>query len=231
MFSPSPQLSIAPATVVSWKKVSQGDPLAVNLDTVKTFVNRPIEDTFFDAELTTFIRVATAEIERVARIDLTAKVWTGTLFQFWPRILLNKRPFVTVNSVGYVDASTREIKTANPTLYVAAPNEQMTGMIHLGDSLNWPPTALRPDAVRITVKSGFAVTQQDKDAGYPEMPEEIRHALLMTISAMEAKRGDEAGSGGGSTTVYAMKNARGGNLMPPEAKSLIADYVYRWVTI
>ncbi len=229
MFSARPQLSIAPAAIVSWKKVSQGDPLAVSLDDVKTFVNRPIEDTFWDAEYTTFIKVAAAEIERVARIDLTAKTWVGTLPQFYDRIALNKRPFVTVDRLQYVAAATGEILDVDATIYQALPMHQLCGMLFLGDGLRWPNTALRMDAVRITVKSGFAVTKTDEAAGYPDLPDEIKHALLMTIAAMDNKRGDDTG-GVRATTVYAMKNARGGSLIPPEAKSLIADYVYRWVT-
>lgn len=231
MFAPRPQLSIQPAALINWRKTANGDPLAVSLDDVKTFVNRPIEDTFWDAEYTTFIKVAVAEIERVARIDLTAKTWVGTLPQFYDRIALNKRPFVTVDRLQYVAAATGEILDVDAAIYQALPVHQLCSMLFLGDGLDWPETANRMDAVRITVKSGFAVTVEDEAAGHPAMPDEIKHALLMTIAAMEAKRGDDAGGGGHSTTVYAMKNARGGTLLPPEAKTLIGEYIFRWVTV
>lgn len=230
MFLQQPALATPPAVIANWRKTAQGEPLAVSLNEVKTFVNRPIEDIFWDDEYARFIKTAIYEIERVCRIDLTAKTWVGTLSSFWDRVRIVKRPFLDVTGIEYV-ATDGTILTADADLYHALPAEQMTGMVFRGDGVNWPATARRQDAVRITVRSGFGITEEEVADGYPALPDEIRHALLMTIAALETKRGDDSQSGGGNVTVYAMKNARGGAILPPEAKSLLMDYVYRWVTV
>lgn len=230
MFARAPSLSTPPAVVANWRMTAQGAPLAVSLDEVKTFVNRPIEDPFWDDEYTRFIKTAMYEVERVCRIDLTAKTWVGTVAGFWDRIHLVKRPFVDVSGIQYVDPA-GTISTLDPDLYQALGVSQMTGMVFKGDGVSWPDAARRQDAVRITVRSGFGIADSEVNAGYPAFPDEIKHALLMTVAALETKRGDDSQSGGSNVTVYAMKNSRGGSLLPPEAKSLLADYVYRWVTV
>lgn len=230
MYSQTPALAISPAVVANWRQTGAGAALAVSLDEVKTFVNRPIEDDFWDDEYTRFIKTATYEIERVCQIDITAKTWVGTLPAFWDRIHLTKRPFVEVTGMQYVEP-TGTISTVTPTLYHALPAPQATGMVFRGDGLSWPAAARRQDAVRITVKSGFGLSDEEVDAGHPALPDEIRHALLMTIASLETKRGDDGGGGGGNVTVYAMKNARGGSLLPPEAKSLLMHHTYRWITV
>ena len=65
---------------------------------------------------------------------------------------------------------------------------------------------------------------------HPALPEELHHAVLMTVAALEKARGDTEASTG-NVTVYAMKNSRGGGLIPPEAMALIATYKYRMITV
>ncbi len=231
MFTPYPYTAIPPGVTPRWRRTSSGTALSVGLDTVKDFVNRPREDSFWDAELTSFIAVATAEIERECSLSLTAGVFRVTVPAFQDRIKLSQyRPFLDVTGIEYVDAETGEIETLASSVYHALTVDQECGMVFLGDGQSWPVAARRHDAVRITVRAGFAVDETDEEAGYLPRPSEVTHALLMTIAALDSGRGDSSGSVSSNTTVYAMKNSRGGGIIPPEAIALLRGWKYRWVT-
>jgi uncharacterized phiE125 gp8 family phage protein len=216
-----PAYAYAPPLVPRWTIVTPPavNALPVALDTVKIFINRPLEDTFWDAETTSLIRIAATAIENYCKITLIETVFQASVPQFFPNIRLDKRPFQNVLSVKYV-APDGEILTVDAGLWHALPIPQASGMVFLGDDLEWPETARRYDAVRIEVRAGFPEG---------EVPEEIMHALMMTVAALDRTRGDEQAKQGGNVTVYAMKNSRGGSIIPVEAKSLLGPHVLRFV--
>lgn len=223
-------IAINPAPIPRWRIASGGTGLAVDLNAIKIFTNRPVEDDFWDAELTSFAKVAQSQIEQACQVNLTPTTYVGTLHQFYDRMALRRpRPFVDVTKVEYVAKGTGEITTLPADTYIVSPGLQDCGLIELGDGLSWPETARRMDAVRIEVKSGYAVTENDIDNGYPPLPEDIKHAVLMTIAALEMARGDTQGSAGANVTVYAMKQSRGGGIIPAEAMALLSPY--RLVTV
>lgn len=223
-----PAISQPPALQSRWTKVSGGEALAVDLATVKTFVNRALEDDTWDDELTRFTRVAQQAIEKEAEIFLTPGVWRGTLPAFLDAFWILRRPFVSVDSIEYVDTS-GEIITLAADQYQVGFADQDCGIVYRGESVVWPYTARRLDAVRITVKAGFACLQDDIDLGYPPLPEDVQHALLMTIASMDQARGDMAASS--DATVYAMKASKKAGAVPQEAKTLLAHYKYWQVTV
>lgn len=227
-----PYTSIPPVVTPRWVRTSAAEELAIDLDTVKDFIDRPREDTFWDQELETFVKVATAEIEKECCLSLTPGEFRVTVPAFEDRLRLTKfRPFVEVSQIDYVAAETGEITTVDSTIYHAMPIEQECGMVFLGEGKAWPNAAYRHDAIRLTVKAGFGVNQADYDAGYFERPSEVTHALLMTIASLDMARGDTQASPGANVTVYAMKNSKGGSIIPQEAKSLLRNWTYRWITV
>lgn len=222
------QLSAPTAIVARWTRLTGGDALPVSLDTVKDFTARPRQDSEFDDELTTFVRVAQAAIENECRIQLTPGTWRADIPSFFERLRLLRRPFVEATSLKYV-ATDGEITDVDAALYHVQYEPQDIGVIYRGQGVTWPLTATRRDAVRVELKAGYALTQADEDAGYPVMPTEFSHAVLMTVASLEKARGDTEASTG-NVTVYAMKNSRGGGLVPPEAKALVYPYIYRSIT-
>jgi hypothetical protein len=226
-----PSFAQPPAGFPRWSLVTPGAALPVDLDTVKTFLNRPIQDTEWDAETTSFVKVAALAIESYAQLVLCASTWRGDLPAFYDNIRIAKRPFLDVTKIEYVDPGTGTITTVDPSLYHALPIVQNAGMAFLGDALRYPVAARRYDAVRITARAGFAITAADVAAGFEPMPDNVQHALLMTVASIDAKRGDEQSSGGGHQTVYAMKNTKAPSVIPPEAKALLGPWVYRNITI
>lgn len=231
MFS-GPYTSVPPTVAPRWRRIGAQQIVPVDLYTVKDFISRPREDTFWDAEIGTFIDVAAAEIERDCHLSLTPSVFEVTVPMFADRIKLSKyRPFVDVSEIKYVASGTGEITTLASSVYHALPVDQECGMVFLGDGQSWPDAAVRHDAVRITVKAGYALDDDDVLAGYPERPPEITHALLMTIAALDMARGDTQASPGSNVTVYAMKNSKGGSIVPQEARTMLARHAYRWITV
>lgn len=223
-----PAISVPPALQPVWTKVSGSDALAVDLGTVKSFVNRALEDDTWDAEIGRFIRAAQRAIERDAEVFLTPSVWRGTLPQFLDQIRIVRRPFVDITKIEYV-AVDGTITTLPTSMYQALPIQQACGMIFRGADNRWPDTAKRWDAVRIEVRCGYGLADVDYELGHPPMPEDVLHALLMTFASMDNARGDVASSS--DTTVYAMKASKGAGAVPQEARALLSDVKYRWVSI
>lgn len=226
-----PLIATPPAPMIRWKRTVAGSTLAIDLDRLKTFLNIPIEDDFFDAEKTGFIKVAQAEIERHCRLVMTASTWVGTLPMLYDQVRLVLRPFLDVTGVQYVEAGTGEIKTLDPTLYHVLPVDQNCGMLFVGEGVTLPDMANRHDAVRITARAGFGISQGELAAGYEPLPDLVEHALLMTTASLDMARGETQASAGANTTVYAMKQSRGGSIIPMEARNILAEWTYRWITV
>lgn len=221
MFATHTIYSAPPPVTPKWSVVTAGTALPVNLDKVKTFIHRPLEDTFWDTELTGFVRIATREIEKHLQMDLVQSTFRASLPYFTENIRINRRPFQSISKIDYV-APDGTITTVPSTLYHAMPIAQECGAIFLADRQQWPEIASRWDAVRIDVVAGYASGQ---------LPPDIEHALLMTVAAMDSKRGDQQEQGGSDVTVYAMKQAKGNSLIPVEARALISQYRLQTLTL
>jgi hypothetical protein len=218
-----PTIAWPPAVTPKWTRTIAGEPLIIDIDTYKDFINRPREDTFWDQQIEGFILAAQKEIERICQIFLVASTWVGTIPYFYNHIRINKRPFISVTEIDYVDPCTGTITTVDPTLYMGLPIAQLCGMVYLGEELEWPDVARRMDAVRVTVTTG--------SAGFVdgEMPSEIIHAILMTTAAIDKDRGDEGGGGSsGRMPVYFARHPMGGGgMVPASARALLGDYILR----
>lgn len=224
-----PTYAMPQAAIVRWKPSSGGAALAVDLNEIKKWVNRPVEDTYFDAEYTSMAIAAQRLIERHCQIQLTFGTWVGTVQCPADRIRLHRRPFVDVTGIEYI-APDGTITTMPTDLYHALDADLLTGMVFLGAGLSWPAMAYRRDAVRITARSGYSTSSGDTANGAPALPEDIRRALLMTIASMDSSHGDDAGASS-STTVFAMKQAQNAGAIPKNAEALLEPYCYKTVTL
>lgn len=212
----NPLIGLPNATIVEWEKSSGGATMAIDLNRVKTFLNVPIEDVYFDPEKESFIAIATEAIESYCQMSLTTTTWVGHLPEFYDQIRLLRRPFQSVTKLEYVDQTSGVVTTVDPTTYVVGTAPQKCGMIYKGDGLQWPAAANRWDGVRVTVTSGWASGQ---------MPKQVEHALLLTISALDHARADDMGASG-PRTVYALRHQVAPSIIPMEAKALLAPWRY-----
>lgn len=217
-FQPTQWINTPVTAVPDWEIVEDEFPLAVDLDTVKNFLNIPLEDTFFDAEKTAIAYAAQAEVERYIQCSLGTRTWVGNLPCFYNQIRVDKRPFQSVSKIEYVDPDTGVITTVDSSVYIAGRMSQKCGVISLGEGQAWPQPARRWDAVRITVLAGY-------DGNTTALPYPIQQAVLITTAALDRARGDGGGSGGRlANTVWGQKHNPAPSVMPSEAKALLAPY-------
>jgi hypothetical protein len=205
---------------IQWRQTASTPIASIILNDVKTFINRPVEDTFWDNETTAFIQVAQRAIEQHCEMSLSLATWVGTLPRLFDEFRIVRRPFAAVEKIEYVEPATGNILTVDPSIYHVVPIAQNCAMVALGEDASWPDTANRLDAVRITVKTGF----YDFDGVTPKLPQEIVQALSMTVTELDAARGDDGSPG--RQTVYAMKQVKAGYLSA-STQALIGHLTYR----
>lgn len=202
--------------VMIWTKAVEGGLSTIVLDTLKTWIHRPLEDNFWNAEASALIRVAQRAIERRFSLSLAQTTWVGRSNGFPTTIL--QRPFLGVTLIEYIHPDTGEVITLPTDQYVVAPGLQYCGQILPPRNVIWPECAERPDSVRITVTTGFS-----------DLPEDMVHAMMMTIAALDSNRGDGGGGGGShlDSTVYGATHASGPSIIPAGAMALLAPFAYR----
>lgn len=215
-------LTVRPAEVIQWRRVAVEPLSAVVLSTLKTWINRPLEDAFWDRESAVLVKVAQQAIERHCQMAIAPTTWLGTLSELQDAMRIMQRPFVSVDKIEYVDPVAGAVTTVPASVYQFGPMSQSMGWLQVGDGQDWPTAAVRQDAYRLTVKTGFYGLDPTK----AELPDDILHALMMTVAALDSNRGDEGGGGGGglSNTVWGQTHASGPSVIPSGAKALLAPY-------
>lgn len=203
-----------------WSVTVPASSLAIDLDQVKDFLNRPREDKFYDAQLTGFVRVAQRAIEQRCQLTLCQTTYVGSTSMLYARTLIKKRPFTAVTEIDYVDPTTGTITAVDPTTYATGFEPQLCGAVYLGDGNAWPCAANRRDAYRITATAGWTPDT---------IPSDVAQALLMTIANVDHSRGDTGTQSGGRVSVYAMQHPQAFSMVPQEAQALLAPYVLRTV--
>lgn len=225
MFFPSrpPSFQMAPPAPV-WERGAVTKTLAVDLDTIKNFLNIPLEDDFFDDEKTAMALAAQRAIETYCQMSLPETTWVCKLPMFYDELKLMKRPFIAVTKVEYADPDTGTITELASDQYGWGVGQQKVGFLYRGEDVAWPDTARRWDAVRITCTAGFP------DASLADY-EDIAQAILITIASLDKSRADDGATDRSTNTVYGLKNQTAPTIIPPEAKALLAPHIYRSLCI
>lgn len=220
-------LLVPPPVIIRWQKTAS-DPLgSVVLNAVKMWLNRPVEDTAWDRETTTLIKVAQQAIEKYCQMSLAPSTWVGTLPQLYDQFRVSIRPFSSIDKIEIVTPTTGAIETVDPSLYQVGPVSQMMGYVQIGNGVSWPDTARRLDAVRVTARTGFFNVQ-----GAPEVPDDIMHALFETVATLDLKRASDGEGGGGlNNTVWGATHTQAPLVLPASAQALLAPYTLRVVTV
>lgn len=98
----------------------------------------------------------------------------------WQSIELPRSPIVSVDSVRYIPSADGQLATLDPSVYVTDTATE-PGRIYPVLNSYWPLTQAVPRAVQITFT-----------AGYDQIPEPIRMAMLLMIGHWYAQREDSA---------------------------------------
>ena len=211
------------APIIQWTKLSSTPIAGLVLDNLKTWIHRPLEDSFWNAEAQSLIIVAQRAIERYAHLAIAPSTWVGTM-PYIPAVMrLDRRPFLSVEKIEIVEPVAGEIIEVAASTYQAAPISQMCGQLRVDDD-GWPEVAERQDAVRVTVKTGWP-TAGDPPA--PVIPEDILHAVMMMVASLDMHRGEEGSTNSQiANTVYGQTHSQGPMVIPPAVQAMLAPFRY-----
>lgn len=223
LISPFSTQRALPTPPIVWTKTASTSINGVVLNNLKTWIKRPLEDTFWDTEAQALVTVAFRALERyIGNFSFAPSTWVGTMPYIRAQEMIWRRPFLGVDKVEIVEPDTGSIVTVDPATYQAAPITQMCGQLW-ADEGGWPDTAIRQDAVRVTVKTGWPLDSSDPPA--PILPEDLMHAILMTVASLDMHRGEEGTDGGHlASTVYGQTHSSGPNVIPPGVQALVAPF-------
>lgn len=118
-------------------------------------------------------KVSRALMDQGIRLELPAFPASGV-------IRLPRPPVISVTSVRYRDTA-GTTQTLDPALYVFTADE-LTPRITIADGAAWPETQTHPAAVFVDYRAGFGTTPE-------AVPEDLRHAILLTVEHFYANRG------------------------------------------
>lgn len=210
---------------VIWTKTASDRVDGIILDSIKTWLNRPLEDAFWDAETSSLILIALRAIESWCNISVAPSTWVATMPYILPQQRIVRRPFLSVESITYADPETGTITTVDPATYQVGKTRQMCGLVRIGDSTGqWPDAAERQDAFTMTVKTGWPLDADNK----PVLPEDLVHGIMQTVAYLDTNRGDLDPHGGAlANTVYGATHQGGPQIIPQIAQALLAPFKYQ----
>lgn len=136
-----------------------------------------------DTLITTYLQAAINRLDGWAGIlgrCLITQSWRVDTYDFPPgdtiRLLF---PDVSAVSIAYVDPA-GSVQTLDPALYHLV-HDAMGGRVDLAHGASWPATAIRPDAVRVTVTAGYGATAA-------AVPHPIKAAILIMVGDLYKNR-------------------------------------------
>ncbi len=182
--------------------------LAVTLAEAKDQLSIDSDD--FQEQITRLIKAATSSIEQKLWRPLITQTLTLTLpgFPGDNTLPLPRPPIQSVPAIRYYaddDAEDMTVLTAGDYRLFKAMFD--TPFVYMKKGRSWPKTADRPDAVEIDFVVGYGDASTD-------VPEDIRHAILLTVGHWWANR--EAVLTGTIATT-----------LPNGVEGLIAPHVHR----
>lgn len=135
-----------------------------------------------DTVIASIIKAARLKIEKRCGISIALKQYEIKAASF-EGIALQNPPIVSVDAVKYLDTDGVE-QTVPPSDYVLMDDAYAP---YLFPVVNWPSTAQRPDAVRVTYTSGIDIEDSPPD----EVPDDLLQAMRLEIGAMFENREQE----------------------------------------
>lgn len=160
--------------------VRSGNPAAEPLTLAEAKAHCRVDGADEDAYITALISAARLLCEHLTGRTLIRQTWVLTLDAFPDAIALPNPRVEDITSVQYVD-------TAGATQSLALSGVQLDRASDYANWLvpaygfSWPATREQPNAVVVTYRAGYGATAAD-------VPQLIKHWLLLTIGSMYAQR-------------------------------------------
>lgn len=146
-------------------------PVSVDDAKVHLRVTHADEDTYIEG----LIKAATRYVEQSLSMSIAEQTWLLTLDSFTDYIELPRGPVISVASVEYVDGDGAS-QTADAELYTLDLTSRSQWVV-LNSGSSWPTTLEGVNAVSVTYT-----------AGMENVPDDIRHAILLLIGHWFAVR-------------------------------------------
>lgn len=152
--------------------------LPVSLADVKRQLRIDAEDT--DAELAMLVRAAASVVDGRGALGRPMITQSWAQWVYNPtEVRVEMVPFQSLTSVQYYD-SNGVLQTDTLSNYEAVGAGDRV-WVRPKDGFEWPEQEDRPDAIKITYVAGYGDAPED-------IPEDIRHALLLLVSHMFEER-------------------------------------------
>lgn len=170
----------------------------VTLDQVKE--RSRVDGATSDAELTQMIAAATANVEKYLKRRLLTQTWRVDFGAFpADELRLPIAPVQSVTSVVYRDPAGVE-QTLAASAYHVVSRAGTTRIERPRDTL-WPPTAPRPDAVRVTFVAGYG--------NAAAVPPDLVSAIVLLVGDLHEFR-ESLAAGGSVAELPTMRNLLAG---------------------
>lgn len=202
-----------PATIYYGEPVRIGAPTALPVSLAELKAHCRIDLDEDDALLMGYLRAAVEWVESYTGLALISSTWQQTASAFptasirYPNaaIELSRRPVQAITAIDYLDAG-GVAAVLDPSIYVLAGvgGNRRSARITLGTGQAWPAIYTHSEAVTVTYIAGFGDTHN-------EVPELIRHALMLLVSTWYDYRGD-------------LEQGPAVNEVPLASKALLAEW-------
>lgn len=148
-----------------WKVSTAATTYGLTLQEAKDHLR--IVDSSFDTQITDYLQAASMQMLREAAVspgDVVLKAYTKT----WKDFEIFLEPIASVDSIKYYDSNNTQqtLSTANYDVF-------LNGYPVKIDITSEPSLYDRPDAIEITITTGYVTT-----------PEDVKHALRLMVKDM-----------------------------------------------
>lgn len=144
-----------------------------------------IESSDDDAYITRLIAAAVAYTDArgsLGRAMITQK-WAQSFYEHDSRVYLKIVPAKTLTAVKYYDTNNVQ-QTATTSDYMLVANDDWA-YVEPVSGKTWPSTYNRTDAIRLEFEAGYGAAASD-------VPQQVRHALMMLVAHWYENREDTA---------------------------------------
>lgn len=173
-----------------WRLIEAATDYPLTVDEVKEHCR--VTHSNDDDTFARLIRVATTYAEGVTQRAFESQTWDAVFSRFpcslLGALILPKPPLVSVVQITYLDASENEQLVDPATYRVLYGASDRPARVVIKSGLAWPVTGCFKDAVRVRFVAGYGRTSGSPQE--PLTPEDIRHAMLITINELYENRID-----------------------------------------
>ena len=190
-----------------YELITDNDEFALSIDEI----NNHLKTDFASISSDPYLKILVKAIEDFGE-NFTKRAFTQKTYRsyrdFWaPTFLLERSPFVEIDSVKFSDENNVEQTVANSNYYTNF-SAFYTNLI-FENAFNFPTLSDRVQSIRVDFIAGYGVDNED-------IPEDLKMAMLNHLAELYSNRGD---CGIKATADFMLKN------LPDSSRLLYSTYI------